>query len=111
MKTENLQSKIAQAFAATAIIPNTADFFGLKPSWLVILQISARFLLAGIMSVAAVIAVVSVYNWMYNEGNEIKSVENKERLGKMLIVMTTVFILMALFRLWVPEYQSLQLPN
>ncbi|MBI4121965.1 MAG: hypothetical protein HY461_01400 [Parcubacteria group bacterium] len=86
------------------------DWFGFDPAMVVIFQIGIRFLLAGIISVAGIIALVSAYNWINNENNEIKAYENKHRLSTMLVVITTVFVLMALFRMWVPDYQVLQMP-
>lgn len=90
-------------------LTNSAFDLAIKPSWIVMSKIGIRFLLAGTITVAFVIAFVSLYNWMYNDGNEVKSYENKERLGKMLMVMTVCFVLIALYRLWVPDYQSLAL--
>jgi hypothetical protein len=101
--------EMPEPFGASAIIPGAVSLFGLQPSWVIILQISIRFLLAATVSIAAAIALVSLYNWINNDGNEIKSFENKERLGKMLMVITAAFVLMALFRLWVPDYASLSL--
>lgn len=81
--------------------------FGIAPNWITIAQIGIRFLLVAIICLGGVIALVSVYNWMYNEGNEQKTYENKARLGKMMVVLTVCFILLTLFRLWVPDYQAL----
>ncbi len=83
--------------------------FGIKPSWITMAQIGGRFLLVSTLCVAATIAFVSAYNWKNNEGNEQKTAENKQRLGAMLTVITVCFILLALFRLWVPDYQALAL--
>lgn len=109
MKPSQNQVETGEAWGAAAIIPGAASLFNVQPSWLLIFQIAARFLLAATISIAAVIALVSLYNWVNNDGNEIKGFENKERLGKMLMLITAVFVLMALFRLWVPEYASLSL--
>lgn len=83
--------------------------FGIKQSWVTMAQIGVRFLLVGTLCVAATIAFVSAYNWKNNESNEQKTYENKARLGAMMTVMTVCFILLALFRMWVPDLQALSL--
>ena len=90
-------------------ITNGPIRFGIKQSWITAAQIGIRFLVVSTMCVAATIAFVSAYNWKYNESNELKTQENKQRLGAMLSVITVCFILLALFRLWVPDYQALAL--
>lgn len=90
-------------------LTNSAFDVSIQPGWVTTAQIAMRFLLAGTITVAFIIAFVSLYNWLYSDGNEIKVYENKERLGKMMIVMTLCFVLMALYRLWVPDYAALSL--
>lgn len=93
----------------TSITSGFADVFVLSHASKVWLLIGARFILVSMMAVAAMIAVISVYNWIHAEGNDLKLHENKARLGNAIAMMTLFFVLMAIFHYFVPDYSVLAL--
>ena len=86
---------------------NLGSLFHIDPSWMTIFQMGIRVLLAAAMGVAALLCVSAAFQWIYWEENALVAHESKNQLGKMLVIITALFVLMALFRLWVPTYASL----
>lgn len=102
-----------QPGAATQIADNVAKGFSgvfvLSHATKVWLLIGVRFALVGMLAIAAMVAVMSAYNWTHNEGNDVKKDESKKLLGNAVFTMTLFFVLLAVLHYFVPDYSLLSL--
>lgn len=93
----------------TAIASSFTGIFVMSQATKVWLLIAVRFILVSMMAIGGMIAVISTYNWINSEGNEVKAHENKQRLGNALIMITIFFVLMAVYHYFIPDYSVLAL--
>jgi hypothetical protein len=99
----------APAQIASNVTSGLAGLFVLSHTSKVWLLIGARFILVSMMAIAAMIAVISAYNWVNAEGNELKVQESKRRLGNAIAMITLFFVLMSVYHYFVPDYSLLAL--
>ena len=69
--------------------------------------VASRIVLASLLGLSAVIGVFSGYKWLTNEGNAAKAYDNKHTFARVVLIITVVFILMAVMRIYVPDYSAL----
>ena len=91
------------------LLSNPNFSWTIDPQTWVIIKITVRFLLVSILVVGVVLSFMSLFHWMNNDGNDEHVYASKEHLGRMMIVITIVMVLLALYRLWVPDYSALHL--
>lgn len=99
----------APAQIASTVSSGFTGLFVLSHTSKVWLLIGTRFILVSMMAIAAMIAMISAYNWVNAEGNELKVHENKRRLGNAIAMITLFFVLMAIYHYFVPDYSLLAL--
>ena len=84
----------------TATFAPARDYVGIA-------LVASRVILASLFGLSAVIGFFSGYRWLTNEGNAAKAYENKHTFARVVLIITVVFILMAVMRIYVPDYSVL----
>ena len=87
--------------------PGTSATFAPTRDYVGIALVASRVILASLLGLSAVIGVFSGYRWLTNEGNAAKAYENKQTFARTVLIITVVFILMAVMRIYIPDYSVL----
>lgn len=97
---QQITSAVAEGVTETVYLSQTSKI------WLLI---GVRFILVSMLAIAGMVAVISAYNWINSEGNDVKKYENKALLGNAVIMITVLFVLMSIYHYFVPDYSALSL--
>ena len=80
----------------------------LQPSNIKIASLIAlRLILVMVAVIGAVAGIFAGFNWVFSELDDDKAYDNKRRLAFWLFIITIDFMLMALFKIYVPDYSIL----
>lgn len=87
--------------------PSSPATLGAGQDFTGVALVATRFVLAAILGTAGAIGVYTGYRWFTAEGNALKSYENKHTFARTILVITVVFIIMAMMRIYIPDYSTL----
>jgi len=80
---------------------------GLSTDYKTIALITLRMILVLAAVITGMVALKSGHNWIFSEGNAKKAHENKRSLAAALLIITILFFLMLMFRVFIPDYSAL----
>ena len=98
---------IASAQGLDLISQGSSDL--LTPQNKQLLLIATRLILVLLLLVAGLFGLISGFNWLYWEGNATKAHDGKIKLSKAIFVVTVLFFLLVIYRVFIPDYAILSL--